>query len=121
MTGAQHAMLGMAVLVVSLVVGIWGLLAARGGNRPPRPLHWGTLLAIVILAVQILIGLDLWSRGLRPAEGGLALVHLGSPLVALAGALAILFGSKSSRRYALSSFLIFALALISYGIGEMGA
>ena len=84
-------------------------------------LTWGVIAGLVVLGLQILIGLDLWAQGGRPASAALSLLHLVGPIAALAGGVALLIGRKDTRGRAAAAFLAFGLALVSYGIGEMGA
>ena len=121
MSGETHRWIGTAVLVINLAVGIWALLAARRAAVAPRTLTWGVIAGLVILGLQILIGLDLWARGGRPGSAALSLVHLVGPIAALAGGVALLIGRRDTRSRAAAAFLVLALALVSYGIGEMGA
>jgi hypothetical protein len=121
MSGETHRWIGTAVLVINLAVGVWALLAARRAGAPPRALTWGVIAGLVVLGLQILIGLDLWARGARPASAAMSLIHLASPILALAGGAALILGREDARRHAAAAFLVLALALVSYGIGEMGA
>jgi hypothetical protein len=121
-----HLIVGGLVLLDNLVAGIWALLAARrGATAPPALLIVGAS-AAGMLVLQVLLGLGLWSIGLRPVfsptAGILNLVHIIGPVVAL-GLWAFAFFLEprfSSRRIALAAWLTFLLALLSYGIGEMG-
>ena len=110
MTGEVHRWLGTAVLLVSLIVGIWAALTG------------GVVATLALLGLQVLLGLDLWARGGRPAQGALALVHLALPLVALLAGVGLLIGRRRDRAgsYAIATALTFVAALVSYGIGEMG-
>lgn len=118
-----HPVVGGLVLLVSLVVGIWAVLAARGGHAPGLGLRLGVVLGLTLLVIQVLIGSDLVFRlGLRPIAGPLALVHMGAPYLALLGAAYHVFGPARNRvkNYAIAMLLTFGLGLISYGIGEVG-
>ena len=119
MTGQVHMLVGSVVLAGSLAVGLWALVLRR---LVTRPFIVAFVALTVVLLLQILIGLDLWGRGLRPAAGALSAVHIAGPLVALAVAVVMLV--RRPRRplpYALSSFLMLALAALGYAIGQAGA
>ena len=123
MNAQIHMWIGISVLVVNLVVGLWALLAARKGLFAGRLLIVGFSVGSALLLVQVLLGLDLWFRmGLRPAPGALGIVHVAGPLLALVAAIIVEWmpAPKLAGRYAFSSLLTFAVALLSYGIGEMG-
>lgn len=120
MNADTHRWIGTAVLVLNLAIGIWALLVARRAAAAPRALTWGVIAGLAVLGLQILIGLDLWSRGGRPANAALSLLHLVGPIAALAGGVALLIGRRDARSRAAAALLAFALALVSYGIGEMG-
>ncbi|HEX5503723.1 MAG TPA: hypothetical protein VFW96_13955 [Thermomicrobiales bacterium] len=123
MSGQTHAWIGLAVLVVNLVVGVAALLAARRDGKASRALVGGAYLGLALLVVQILAGLDLWTRNLRPAAGaGPTAVHVGAPLVALVVAAVVLPRARGrASRYAAVALVVFVAALVSYGIGEMRA
>lgn len=122
MNGQMHAILGLGVLVVNLAVGVRTLLMARRGGRVGGALTGGVIVGLLLLVVQLLGGLDLLGRGLRPAGTGLTIAHVGGPLVALAVAAVLLFrpGARAPR-YATIGLFTAVIALLSYGIGEVGA
>ena len=122
MTGEVHRWLGTAVLLVSLIVGIWAALNARRAGTAGGALTGGVVATLALLGLQVLLGLDLWARGGRPAQGALAWVHLAGPLVALLAGIGLLLGRRRERAgsYAIATGLTFVAALVSYGIGEMG-
>jgi hypothetical protein len=124
MSPGVHAMVGLAVIVVNLVVGVWMLLAARRGADAPasRLMTAGVLLGAAVLFIQILLGLDLWQRGARPAMPPWGELHLAGPLIAIIVTLGLVGGEgqRTPKRYAIASLLTVALALVSYAIGEMG-
>jgi cytochrome bd-type quinol oxidase subunit 1 len=124
MSPGVHAMVGLSVIVINLVVGAWALVVARrGGGAPvPRLLTVAVALGVAVLLVQVLLGLDLWMRGGRPAAPPWGEVHLAGPVVALIVALGLLGGDgpRTAGRHAIASLVIGAVALVSYAIGEMG-
>jgi hypothetical protein len=121
MSPETHALIGAAVLLVNLAAGVWALLAARRSPKPSGALRLAVLVAFALLVVQILVGSDLWFRGLRPSFNALDFVHIGGPILALLGGIYHIFVSSrnQTRNYAVASLMTFVLALISYGIGEM--
>lgn len=121
MTGQMHAMVGLAVLIVNLIFGVWALIVARRGGAVSGLLTGGIIAGLALLLLQILAGFDLLGRGLRPAGAGLTIVHAGGPIVALIVAAALLLrpGNRAAR-YATTALFTTLIALISYGIGEMG-
>lgn len=122
MNAQMHAILGLAVLIVNLVVGAWALIVARRGGGVSTVLTVGVYAGLLLLLVQLLGGLDLLGRGLRPAGTGMTIVHVGGPIVALVVAVVLLIrpGARAPR-YATIGLFTTAMALLSYGIGEMGA
>ncbi|MGN6562326.1 MAG: hypothetical protein ACTHMU_06670 [Thermomicrobiales bacterium] len=121
MTGQMHAMVGLAVLIVNLIFGVWALIVARRGGAVSGLLTGGIIAGLALLLLQILAGFDLLGRGLRPAGAGLTIGHAGGPIVALIVAAALLLrpGNRAAR-YATTALFTVLIALISYGIGEMG-
>ncbi len=124
MTPQMHAILGSAVVLVSLLVGVWAVLAARGGVKPSGALQVGVGVALALLVLQVLAGVDLLASGHQPpARGVLGVVHVGGPFLALIGAgTHVFFLRRRSRlrNYATAMLLTFGLGLLSYLIGEMG-
>lgn len=121
MTPESHAMLGGLVLILSLAVGVWAVLARRSAKVAPTLLTIGLTVVMILLGIQILAGLDLLSRGGSPASGVLGIIHIAGPVVAFAAGLWALLGTprRQIRRYILADHLTFGIALISYAIGEM--
>jgi heme A synthase len=121
-TAQAHALIGTALLAVSLIASVMAIIERRGNTKPSGVLRAAVLLTVALLVVQVLVGLDLWSRGARPIGTALDFVHIGGPIVALLGAVYHVFVSARNplRNYAVASIMTFALALISYFIGEMG-
>jgi hypothetical protein len=119
----MHALIGSGVLLVSLVVGVWALVVARRHAEPSGALTGGTWVALALLVTQILAGADLLSRGLVPIAGPLEYVHVGGPVIALAGAAFHVFGRPKTRarNYAIAMLTIFVFALLSYVLGEIGS
>jgi hypothetical protein len=122
MSPETHALIGAALLLANLAAGVWALVEARRTPKPSGGLRAAVLVAFALLVVQVLVGLDLWARGLRPMFNALDFVHIGGPILALLGAVYHLFVStrNQTRNYAVASLMTFALGLISYAIGEMG-
>lgn len=119
MTPETHAMIGTAILLISLLVGIWLVIAGRS-NKTATPLLTGALIVVVVLlGVQILAGIDLLSRGDSPAPGILAIVHVGGPIIAFVVGLWALLVPPRARvpRYIMADHLTFLVSLISFGIG----
>lgn len=119
----MHALIGAGVLLVSLIAAIWASASASRSPAPGVALRLAVYLGLALLTVQVLFGADLWLRvGARPTEGPLSLVHVGGPILALAGGAYHAFGSAKNRtrNYAIAMWMTFALGLISYAIGEMG-
>lgn len=122
MNGQMHALLGLAVLLVNLAFGVWALLTARRGGAASGVLTGGVFVGFALLVLQVLVGFALLGRGLRPAGTGMTLVHVVGPLLALVVAAVLLFrpGARAPR-YAIAALFTALVALLSYGIGEMGA
>lgn len=126
MTGAQHATLGIAVIVVNLAVAVWAFLAwrrAKAGQASPNALTWATYLGIALLTVQVLVGIDLWGKGLRPAGSALSGVHVLAAVVALGTAIwSLLHWKREPARAAFHATTVIVICgLISYAIGEAGS
>jgi hypothetical protein len=122
MTGQTHALVGAVVLVTNLLVGAWAVVDARAGRRADRLLIGGAAVALGLLALQALLGLDLWLRGFRPAGAPLAELHVLGPAVALVVGLFLLLTRRRERprSLALAALLTVVVGLVSYSIGEMG-
>lgn len=120
MTPETHAMIGSAVLLLSLVVGVWAVIAGKRSKTASAALTGALIVTMVLLGLQILAGIDLLSRGGSPAPGALAIVHIGGPIIAFVLGLWALLGSPRAviRRYILADHLTFLVALVSYAIGE---
>lgn len=112
-----HIIAGVAVCIVALVAGVWGLLLARRMKRmnTPVPRVLGHVLALVqtlVLAVLVL-GLAIYGEGRRPADPLHLRVYGPFMLVALMAA----YGFRTTDRrhnlqvFAGVSLVIFALAL----------
>ncbi len=125
MTPEMHATLGLAVLLVNLVVGVWAMLQARRGALPTGALRLVVLLAGVLLVVQVLVGADLWFRGGRPAPSPWAEIHVLLPVLALNQFVVFLVlrrpGALQTRRYGTAALSTAFVALLSYGIGQMAS
>lgn len=78
-----HAPLGLTVIVLNLAVGLVLMRARRNRQGVSAAYRVLAYLGQAALAVQVLIGLDLWSRGARPAPGFWAWLHLLFPIGAL--------------------------------------
>ena len=120
MTGQTHMMIGSVVLLLSLLVGIW-LVVARRLSTKIGAAHTGALTVVmVVLAIQILAGIDLLSRGLVPATGIPGIIHVVGPIVAFLVGLWALLGPRRRqiRSYIIADHLTFLVAMISFAIGE---
>jgi len=124
MSPATHAAIGLSVIVANLAVGIWAIAASRRSPKPSGALRVAVLIAFALLVLQVLVGVDLWIGGGRPAPSSLlsSYVHVLGPVLALLGAVYHIFVSSRNpvRNYAVATLLTVALGLISYAIGEMG-
>jgi hypothetical protein len=120
MTPETHALIGTGVLVLSLIVGVWAVLAGKRSKTANPWLTSALAVTMVLLGVQILAGIDLLARGGRPAPGILTIVHVGGPIIAFILGLWALLGTPRAqiRRYILADHLTFLAALVSYVIGE---
>ncbi len=119
MTPNVHAMIGSAILVTSLLVGGWLVVAGRS-SKVAMPILTIALIAVMaLLGLQILAGIDLLSRGDRPAPDALAIVHVGGPIIAfLVGLWALVVPPRAQiRRYIAADHLTFLVSVISFGIG----
>ena len=121
-----HYTVGTTILALSLVVGVWALIAVRSGQPAGRALTVALGVVGGVLGLQLLLGMDLWTRGFRPAANPqlalLNLVHMLGPVIAL-GLVAFALTMEPRHRpgrYALAALVTFALALVSFSIGEMG-
>ena len=114
-----HILIGSAVLIVSLLVGIWLIVAARSSKTAGTPLTAALVVVVVLLALQILAGIDLASRGTTPAPGVLGVIHVVGPLIALVVGLWALLGVPRAKigRYIMADHLTFLVALVSFIIG----
>lgn len=123
MTPETHAMVGGLVLVLSLAVGVWAVVARRSTKIAPTPLTIGLAVVVVLLGIQILAGIDLLRQGGSPAAGVLGIIHIAGPILAFVAGLWALLGAPRRQipRYILADHLTFGVALISYIIGEIGA
>lgn len=116
-----HSLVGILVLAVNLVAGLGLVLAQRrvGIGR------WFMALALagfLLLAMQVALGTDLWLRGRRPARSPLAEVHVAGPVLASVVYVVALINSRSRGKQwttAAAALTAAAVALVSYGIGEM--
>ncbi|MGH7861560.1 MAG: hypothetical protein ACREOS_04900 [Candidatus Dormibacteraceae bacterium] len=119
MTPQTHAMLGTAVLVVSLLVGIWLIFARRTDKTASPSLTVALIVVLALLGIQILAGVDLLSRGDQPAPGALAIVHVGGPIIAFLVGLWALLAPPRARilHYIVAVHLTFLVSLISFAIG----
>ena len=117
-----HMMVGGLVLLIGIANGIWTTIAAKRAKTASTALFASVVVMTILLLLQVLLGLDLFSRGLRPAQGILAIVHMLGPIIALVVAVVLVFGNpqRLTRRYIPASHLTAAVAVISYIIGEMG-
>ncbi len=116
-----HANIGTLVLVVNLVAGL--VLFFGRQSKYAGHLRIASLLGFVLLVVQVALGADLWLRGLRPADGPLAEIHMAGPVVALAFYVLVLLRAPASRGrawLAAAALLTAVMALVSYSIGEIG-
>jgi len=120
MTPETHALIGSLVLLVSLVVGIWAVIAGKRSKTASPLLTAALTVTMVLLGIQILAGIDLLSRGGSPAPGVLAIVHIGGPIIAFLVGIWALLGVPRARvgRYIMADHLTFLVALMSYIIGE---
>ncbi len=120
MTPETHAIIGSAVLVLSLIVGVWAVIAGKRSKTASPLLTAALTVTMVLLGIQILAGIDLLSRGGSPAPGVLAIVHVGGPVIAFVLGLWALLGTPRAqiRRYIMADHLTFLAALVSYAIGE---
>jgi heme A synthase len=70
-----HARLANTVLLYSLVLGIWGLIRFFR-KQPIDSSFWGALvLAEGLILVQGILGVILWSLGLRPSRGAVHILY----------------------------------------------
>ncbi len=117
-----HTLVGTMVIVLNLIAGL-GL--ALTPNRPQAQRWFGyvALLGFGSLALQLALGADLWTRGLRPSSSPLGEIHVAGPALAfLLYLLALTAGRRGNARLTTTAAALAtaAVALISYGIGEMG-
>lgn len=119
MTPQTHAMIGTAILVVSLLVGIWLVFARRTDKTASPALTVALIVVMALLGLQILAGVDLLSRGDQPAPGVLAIVHVGGPVIAFLVGLWALLAPPRARisHYIAADHLTFLVSLISFAIG----
>ena len=82
-------------------------------------------IAFALLVVQVLVGIDLLSRGGVPASSSalFSYIHILGPVLALGGGVYHIFVSRRNpvRNYAVATLMTVILGLISYAIGEMGS
>ena len=122
MTGSEHAVVGLAVLLLNLGVGLWAVFAGRVSQAPTRPLAVGFVLSLVLLTFQIMLGADLWTQGLRPAPSPLGEIHVLLPFVAMLYGLWVLVGTRRVRvsQYAASTLFTAVVAIVDVAIGQIG-
>lgn len=124
MTPQTHAILGLALILVSLVAGVWARIRARQGHATGRPLGITVAVAGVLLLVQVLVGADLWARGARPAASPWAEIHLILPILTLIQFVVFLArpktGAAQTRRWSIATLSTAGVALLSYAIGQIG-
>jgi heme A synthase len=98
-------------VVVTGLVGLWGVVLAVLRREPPPVFRPATWLAIGVMLVQVGAGLWLYGRGLEPSDG----FHMFYGIViAITFSLAYLWRSTMAQRPALSYGL---LLLFVMGLG----
>lgn len=121
-----HGELGATVVILNLIVGLILMRARR--ERTPVSTGFRVLayLGQIALVVQVLIGLDLWSRGARPAVGLWGWLHLLLPIGALLFSVMMLLRlrkASSGEQAALLSKAAWhtaSVAVVTYLIGYLG-
>lgn len=122
-----HGTIGGIVVILNLLVGI-SLMGARRNKRPIGAFQ--KIIAYIgqlSLLIQVLIGLDLWMRGARPATGTVwSYLHLLLPLGALLFSIMMLSRLRKQPAKEHATVLSKAawhaalVALVTYFIGMMG-
>lgn len=123
---ALHGTLGGAVVLLNIIVALV-LIPDRRHRRPIGSLKkLVAYLGQLLLLAQVLIGLDLWTRGFRPAPGLWALLHLILPIGALLFAVMMLVRMRRQHRKEHATMLSKAawhtamVAIVAYLIGMLG-
>jgi hypothetical protein len=113
-----HVVIGLAVAVGALGVGLWALGMARRGAGAERPLTVAVLVMVGLFLVEVLLGMELWLRSGIPGVSLRGLVHAGGPIAALIVALGLVAGEgrRTPGRYALAMLAIAGLALLSFAV-----
>jgi hypothetical protein len=117
-----HAFVGGLVLAVNLLAGL-GLALTRRSTVGRRWFQYLAVVGFALLLAQLALGGDLWMRGRRPALSPLAEIHVAGPVLSsLLYLLALIRTRRTQSGAALSAATLSAaaVALISYGIGEIG-
>lgn len=105
---ALHENLGWAAIVISGLVGLWGVLLAIGKrHHPGAPFWWGVGVASVAMLAQVGVGVVLSEA---PNESGDQHVFYGIVIVFVL-AFAYIYRSQMSRRPALYYGLMFLFVM----------
>lgn len=108
-----HDRLAVTVTLFTLLAGLWGLVAALR-RRPVEPAFWGIAgVGEVLILLQSLLGVLLYTGGERPARG-IHILYGAVTALALPALYAITRGRDDRRAqwmYALLFFLLTALSL----------
>jgi hypothetical protein len=114
-----HIYNGIFLILLSLVLAALGWLRARRGQMPPPVMRALQGVAHLSLTIQVLLGVGMLARGaiitpIHPLLGILALLSLLLPVFVPA--------LKTNRPLAAAVVptAVTVLALLAYGIGEMG-
>lgn len=107
-----HSTWAYVSVIVNGLVGLWGLLLARGGSVP-RLFYWGVGLAIGSLSLQVLLGAYLLSLGGVPGEQH----TFYGVVIAVTFTFVYIYRSQFRRRPALYYGL---LLLFTMGLGIRG-
>lgn len=121
-----HGTIGFAVVLLNVVVGLLLIRARR--DRQPVPAVFKVLAYIgqLLLLIQVLIGLDLWTRGARPAVGIWGWLHMLLPIGALIYTIVVLAASRKAPRrdqavtLSKAAWHTASVALVTYLIGMIG-
>lgn len=121
-----HGTLGLAVVVLNILVGVILIKARKEQLAIAGGFRFLAYVGQILLLVQVLIGLDLWARGARPAPGVWGWLHLLLPIGALLFSVMMLIRMRKKPKQEHATDLSKAawhtasVAVLTYLIGTLG-
>lgn len=122
-----HGTIGLSVVVVNILVGLVLMKARKERTPAPAALKLFAYLGQTLLLVQVLIGLDLWSRGARPTPVSFwSWLHMLLPIGALVFTVMLLMRLRKQpvKEHATTlskgAWHTASVAVVTYLIGMLG-